>query len=70
GCSTPVSALAFVQGDELIFEGSILSIDGGQKAEIHKRIKLGNTEHSGVNSANELLANGGKEIAATIMHER
>lgn len=70
GCSAPVSALAFIEEHELVFEGSILSVDGSQKAEVHKRVKLGDSLNCGVLSANELLVMGGQEIAATIIHDR
>lgn len=70
GCSTPVSALATISGDELVFEGSILSVDGSQKAEVHKKVPLSDSRNVGVLAANELLVTGGREIAATIMHER
>jgi hydroxymethylbilane synthase len=70
GCSTPVSALATINNGMLIFHGSILSIDGQQKAEISREVRVEDSQDLGEEAANELLQNGGKEIAATIEHAR
>jgi hydroxymethylbilane synthase len=63
GCSTPISALAEVQENEIYFKGSILSVDGQRKAAIEKRVAIKDAIESGIAAANELLMNGGKEIA-------
>ena len=63
GCSTPISALAEVQHNEVYFKGSILSVDGDRKAAIEKRIAIEDAIESGITAAKELLLNGGKEIA-------
>jgi len=66
GCSTPVSALAQRNRDEVYFRGSILSPDGSKKIAIEKRVALSQTETLGQTAAEELLENGGREIAAII----
>src|SRR6478752_7363780 len=38
GCSTPIGALAQIEGGDLLFKGNILSPDGTQKATIEKRV--------------------------------
>ena len=63
GCSTPISALAEVRENEIYFKGSILSVDGQRKAAIEKRVAIEDAIESGITAANELLMNGGKEIA-------
>jgi hydroxymethylbilane synthase len=70
GCTTPISALAEIEGDELFLRGNILTVDGSSKVEIEKRVKLGDTDELGKNAAIELLANGGQAIADTIQHEK
>jgi hydroxymethylbilane synthase len=62
GCSTPISALAEVKGDELIFKGNILSVDGQEKVEIEKRINRKDAFLLGYEAAGEILNNGGDKI--------
>jgi hydroxymethylbilane synthase len=68
GCSTPISALAEIKNGELHFRGSILSLDGKEKADIEKRVPAGNTADLGRIAAEELLLNGGQKIADAIRH--
>ncbi len=62
GCTTPISALAEIDGDTIDFKGNILSLDGKKKAVINKRINLTNTADAGKEAAEELLSIGGQEI--------
>ena len=66
GCSTPISALAEIEEDELFFRGNIFSLDGARKAEIEKVIPAEIATHIGVVAAEELLNNGGQQIADEI----
>ena len=66
GCSTPISALAEYNGDEIYFRGNILSTNGKQKVEIAKITAVNNVEGLGARLAMELLENGGKEIADSL----
>lgn len=68
GCSTPISALALVKGDNIYFKGNILSLDGSKKAEVEKTAAISDVTNFGKTAAEELLANGGKEIAGEIRH--
>ena len=70
GCSTPISALATITGDQLHFEGNILSLDGKQKATIEKTTTINNSSNLGVTCAKELLENGGQVIADQIRHAK
>ena len=63
GCSTPISALAQINAGEIYFRGSILSIDGKQKAAIEKNISLKDATGFGTLAAIELLKKGGQSIA-------
>jgi len=66
GCSTPISALAEVEDDEIYFRGQLLSLDGARKVEIEKILPLERAVGLGRAAAEELLENGGKEIADSI----
>jgi hydroxymethylbilane synthase len=57
GCSTPISALAIIENEEMIFKGNICSIDGKQKFDIEKIVPLKNSADIGLQAANELLEN-------------
>lgn len=69
GCSTPVSALASVQNGQLHFEGSILSLDGKQKAAIEKKLPAADSTGLGTTAALELLQSGGQAIADGIRRQ-
>jgi hydroxymethylbilane synthase len=66
GCSTPISALAEINNDQVYFRGNIFSLDGKEKAEIEKTIVVNEALHAGIDAANELLQNGGKTIVEKI----
>src|SRR5450432_2120579 len=62
GCSTPVSALAEIEDDELYFVGNIVSPDGFRKVEVEKILPVGMAIAIGRDAAGELLERGGQEI--------
>lgn len=66
GCSTPISALAVAENDVVAFRGNILSLDGRRKAEVARTVSIAESKGLGRIAAEELLANGGKEILAEI----
>jgi hydroxymethylbilane synthase len=66
GCSTPISALAVVKNDSVIFKGNILSIDGKEKVEVEKTVPITEAADLGKTAAEYLLANGGQKIADDI----
>ncbi len=66
GCSTPISALAEIKNEQLIFRGSIFSVDGRQRAEVERTVSIANATNIGNEAAKELLNNGGQAIADTI----
>ncbi len=70
GCSTPISALAQSDKNEIYFQGNILSIDGQQKITVEKTINKNNAASLGKEMAAELLKNGGQEIADSIRNAR
>lgn len=66
GCSTPISALAAMEDGQIFFRGNIMSLDGKQRADIEKIIKVGEHENAGKRFADEILKNGGQAIADSI----
>ena len=62
GCSTPISALARIEGEQVVFEGNILSRDGKQKREIQISAPVNEAITLGQDAARELLQNGGQVI--------
>lgn len=66
GCSTPISALAEVKNDKVIFKGNILSVDGKEKVEVEKIVSVTEAADLGKTAAEYLLANGGQKIADDI----
>lgn len=57
GCSTPISALAIIMKDTIIFKGNICSTDGKKKYEIQKEVSKVNGNDLGEITAKELLEN-------------
>lgn len=55
GCSTPISALAVIEDDTIIFKGNICSTDGSKKFDIQKEILVEKCLDLGVKCADELL---------------
>ncbi|MBS1513051.1 MAG: hydroxymethylbilane synthase [Bacteroidetes bacterium] len=66
GCSTPISALAKIEHDTVIFKGNILSINGKEKVEVEKTVPVNAAEGLGKQAAEFILANGGQKIADDI----
>jgi len=63
GCSTPISALAQIKNGTVYFTGNILSLDGKQKVSVEISGDQSEVADWGVKAANDLLNNGGAEIA-------
>jgi hydroxymethylbilane synthase len=57
GCSTPISALACIANDSVIFKANICSPDGKKKIEIEKQSDIEDVYSLGEMAANELLKN-------------
>jgi len=69
GCTAPIGALAKIEKDNLHFEGVLLSLDGKQKLMVKKSIPPNEYVHFGKLCAQEILANGGKELMVEIKKE-
>lgn len=60
GCSTPISALAVLENDNINFKGNITKTDGSQSITISHSCRLSEATDEGIKAANLLLENGGK----------
>lgn len=70
GCSTPISALALLEDQELLFKGNILSVDGSMKASIEQNVNIKHVVDFGKQMAIKLLENGGRVIAESIRNAK
>lgn len=70
GCSTPISALAIIEGEQIVFKGNILSTDGIEKVEVEKITSIENAALLGEHAATELLEGGGAQIAEKIRNAK
>lgn len=67
GCSTPISAYAYTEGDSLLLEGNILTTDGKEMVEIRKAEKIPSADIIGKKAAEEILTLGGDKILNTFI---
>ena len=68
GCSTPISALAVIENDFVVFTGNILSLDGSEKVETERKAPVEDATNLGREEAINLLKIGGRQIADRIKH--
>lgn len=66
GCTAPIGALAEFKNEEIHFKGALFSLDGKQKIEVEKVVHPNEAVQLGKQCAEEILANGGKELMKTI----
>ena len=66
GCSAPIGALARVAGNELLFQGILLTPDGQKRIYISKKGKISESDQLGKRYAQEVLDRGGDEIMLEI----
>lgn len=64
GCSTPISALAVIENDTIIFKGNICSVDGKEIFEIKREGAVEKNNKLGETAGKELLEN--KEVQRII----
>jgi len=70
GCTAPIGALVTFIDNEIRLEGVLLSIDGREKLHIEKVLPAGsNYMNFGNECADQILANGGAELMASIKEQ-
>jgi len=62
GCSSPIGAIAKVNGEEVVFKGGLFSLDGSKAITIEKRTTRSNAVSDITLWVDEVLKSGGKEI--------
>jgi hydroxymethylbilane synthase len=68
GCSTPISALAEIENDEVHFKGNICSTDGSEKIEIKKKINMKDAATIGIDAADEIIKKGADKLIQALQH--
>ncbi|MHA7864754.1 hydroxymethylbilane synthase [Flagellimonas marinaquae] len=69
GCTAPIGALAQIKYQKVYFEGVVFSLDGKQKIDIKKEVKLSDAQGLGKRSAEEVLQRGGDKLMQEIRNE-
>ena len=62
GCSSPIGAIAKVNGEEVVFKGGLFSLDGSKAVTIEKRTTRSNAVSDVSLWVDEVLTSGGDEI--------
>lgn len=66
GCTTPISAYAYVDGNQLVFEGNLCSLNGDRSITVTRQVPVNEAEGIGKAAAEEVLAKGGDVIIEEI----
>ncbi|WP_299433883.1 hydroxymethylbilane synthase [uncultured Aquimarina sp.] len=66
GCTAPIGALAEIKGNQIYFTGVLFSLDGKDKIEVCKTIKIEDRKDFGIQCAQEVLNSGGRELMKKI----
>jgi hydroxymethylbilane synthase len=69
GCTAPIGALAQIKDQKVYFEGVVFSLDGKQKIDIKKEVKLADAKAMGQACAEEVLQKGGDKLMQEIRNE-
>jgi hydroxymethylbilane synthase len=70
GCTTPISAYAYIKNDTVFFSGELCSLDGSTFFSTSREVPLHKAQGLGRNAAEEIMAQGGAEIVAQIRHAK
>jgi len=62
GCSAPIGALCYINGEEITLKGIILSEDGTRKKEVNKTVKLRKHIYLAQDAAQIIIDRGGKKL--------
>lgn len=69
GCQVPIAAIAASDGENLIIDALVASIDGKRLVRTHKSDKLNNAKSLGEQAAMALLESGAREILLDVREE-
>ena len=68
GCSTPISALALIENNNIRFKGNITSPDGKKSVDVSSVVPVENSNDLGEREAANILEKGGREITEKLKH--
>lgn len=68
GCATPISALATIHQDQVLFKGSIVTPDGLEKLEVEETYRIGETPAPGKAAAAKILEKGAGRLMEKMNH--
>lgn len=66
GCATPISALAEINNNEIIFQGNVLSLDGKEKVAVSMNVPISTGASVGTDAAKQLMEKGADKIVHEI----
>lgn len=66
GCSAPIGALAYIKEEQIVFKGSLFSLDGKQRIDVDTTAKLEDYEFIGKGCAKDILQRGGQKLLLEI----
>lgn len=70
GCSTPISALAEVTPQGILFKGNIISPDGSQKVVVERTFSKAEADNAGTLAGHYVLEQGGREIVTAFKNAK
>lgn len=70
GCSTPISALAEVTPQGILFKGNIISPDGLQKVAVERTFSKADADSAGTVAGYYILEQGGREIVTAFKNAK
>lgn len=70
GCSTPISALAQVTPDGILFKGNIISPDGLEKVAVERTFSKEDANEAGILAGQYVLEQGGREIVTAFKNAK
>lgn len=70
GCTTPISAYAYIRNNTVHFSGELCSLDGTASFQTSREVPLEAAARLGQEAAEEIMAQGGAEIVVQIRHVR
>ncbi len=66
GCTAPIGAHAYWEGDQLYFKGGLFSLDGKTAIVVEEQLPNNNANDLGIKTAHKILSHGGKELMQQI----
>ena len=66
GCTTPISAYAYIHNNTIHFSGELCSLDGTGFFSVSREVPAAQAHHLGQEAAEDIMAQGGAEIVAQI----